>query len=207
VLVGGGVDVAAAVAPGADETGLRAGEPLAIADELGAGEPLEADEELGAGEPLATADEGAGEPLEPDVELGAGEPLEPDVELGAGEPLEPAVGDALEVTTSTGRVIVFASSVTAPLRARARPFRVTPVVRVMDEKARIVPWKCEPVPSVAELPTTKNTLAACAPLIRVTWLPDAVVSVDGALKMKTALELPRPSSVRVPVRPNDPPEA
>ena len=61
-------------------------------------------------------------------------------------------------------VIVFVSSVTAPLRASTRPSTVAPVVSVMLVSARIVPRKLEPVPSVAELPTCQKTLQACAPL-------------------------------------------
>ena len=40
-------------------------------------------------------------------------------------------------------------------------------------------------PSVAELPTCQNTLHSCAPLISVTVLPDAVISVESVWKMKT----------------------
>ena len=50
------------------------------------------------------------------------------------------------------------SNVTAPLRARALPFSVAPVVRVMSESARMLPLKVELVPSVAELPTCQKML-------------------------------------------------
>lgn len=53
----------------------------------------------------------------------------------------------------TGTVIVFVSSVTAAVRASSRPWRVAPVVAVMAVSARTEPIRCEPVPSVAELPT------------------------------------------------------
>ncbi len=59
----------------------------------------------------------------------------------------------------------------------------------------------EPVPSVAELPTCQNTLQACAPLIRLTVLPDAVVSEEPAWKTKTAFGSPPPFSVSAPVSP------
>ena len=65
----------------------------------------------------------------------------------------------------------------------------------------IVPRKVEPVPSVAELPTCQKTLQAWAPLIRLTLLADAVVSVEPAWKTKTAFGLPPPLSVSAPVRP------
>jgi hypothetical protein len=45
------------------------------------------------------------------------------------------------------------SSVTAPLRARARPSTVAPLVTVIEVRARRLPVNTEPVPSVAELPT------------------------------------------------------
>jgi hypothetical protein len=34
------------------------------------------------------------------------------------------------------------------------------------------------VPSVAEVPTCQKMLLACAPLIKFTLLPDAVINVD-----------------------------
>jgi hypothetical protein len=43
---------------------------------------------------------------------------------------------------------------------------VSPVVTVIDCRARMLPRKMEPVPSVAELPTCQNTLQAWAPLMR-----------------------------------------
>src|SRR5687768_11016187 len=98
-----------------------------------------------------------------------------------------------------GSVMVFLlPSVTAPFRARARPMSVTSSFRVIDVKARMLPLKVDgPTPSVAELPTWKYTLAACAPLIRM-MLP-VWVSVLPAWKTKTALGSPPPSSVRSPV--------
>ena len=59
------------------------------------------------------------------------------------------------------------------------------------------------MPSVAELPTCQKTLQDWAPLIRLTWLPDAVVSDEPAWKTKTAFGLPPPSSVSAPVSPID----
>jgi hypothetical protein len=81
--------------------------------------------------------------------------------------------------------------------------RGRPVVAVIVVRARMVPLKVEPVPSVAELPTCQKTLQAWAPLIRFTLLPDAVTSVEPAWKMKTAFGLPCASSVRVPVSPSE----
>lgn len=99
-----------------------------------------------------------------------------------------------------GTLMVLASSVTAPLRASTRPWRVAPVLSVAEVKARMVPTKLLEVPKVAELPTCQNTLQACAPFSSTTVLPDAVISVDPAWKMKTASALPPPFSVSDPVK-------
>jgi hypothetical protein len=98
-------------------------------------------------------------------------------------------------------VMVSVSNVTAPLLASTRPSTVTPVVTVMEVRARMVPRKLESVPSVAELPTCQKTLQDWASLIKLTWLADAVVSVEPAWKTKTALGSPPPLSVRAPVSP------
>jgi hypothetical protein len=53
-----------------------------------------------------------------------------------------------------GRLMTLLSSVTAPLRARARPgIRLAPVTIVIEVMATIVPLNWVPDPSVAELPT------------------------------------------------------
>jgi hypothetical protein len=105
------------------------------------------------------------------------------------------------VAAQLGLVIVSVSRVTAPLRANTRPSTVVPVVTVMLVRAMIVPLKLEPVPSVAELPICQKTLQDCAPLIRLTWLPDAVVSAEPAWKTKTAFGSPPALSVSAPVSP------
>src|ERR1700735_4119191 len=110
----------------------------------------------------------------------------------------------LIVRAGVRAVIVLVSRVTAPLRASARPSIVVPVVTVIDVRARMLPWRVELVPSVAELPTTQKTFDAWAPLMRDTLLADAVMRVEAAWKMKTALGLPWASRVRVPVIPNVP---
>ncbi len=98
-----------------------------------------------------------------------------------------------------GTVIVSLSRVTAPVWASARPTIVLFVVTVIDARARIVPVKLEPVPSVAELPTCQNTLQAWAPPIRTTWLAEPVVSVEPIWKMKTAAGSPCASRYNVPL--------
>src|SRR5688572_25960761 len=60
----------------------------------------------------------------------------------------------------TGVAMAFVSKVTAPSLARRRPFTEAPLVAVIDDRARMFPWKMEYVPSVAELPTCQNTLQA-----------------------------------------------
>jgi len=100
-------------------------------------------------------------------------------------------------------LIVSSISVTAPLRASARPFSVTPESIEIDVKARMLPANVEDVPSVAELPICQNTLAACAPPIRFTWLLTAVVNAEPTWSTNTAFGSPWPSRVSVPVTPSE----
>ena len=93
--------------------------------------------------------------------------------------------------------------VTAPLRASARPFSLTPSFIVIDVSARMLPAKFVVVPSVAELPTCQKTLHGCAPLTSRTRLADALISVEPAWKTKTAFGSPFASSSSSPVRASD----
>jgi hypothetical protein len=88
-----------------------------------------------------------------------------------------AVGVAAVAAVQLGRFIWLLSRVTAPLRARSLPNMVAPVVAVIEVNASTVPTKTELVPSVAELVTCQNTLHALPPLITVTLLDEAVISV------------------------------
>ena len=63
-------------------------------------------------------------------------------------------------------------------------------VGVFEVKARTVPTKVEPTPSVADLPTCQKTLQACAPLTSAALLLGAVMSVEPAWKVKTAFGSP-----------------
>ena len=100
--------------------------------------------------------------------------------------------------------MVLVSNVTAPLSANTLPSTLAPVVNVIDVKAKMFPTKIEPVPIVAELPTCQKTLQAWAPLMRLTTLFEAVVSVlAGAWKIKIELGLFWPLRVRVPVNPSE----
>src|SRR5436190_1660695 len=97
-----------------------------------------------------------------------------------------------------GTSMVFASNVTAPFRANARPSSVAPVCSVIDVNARMFPFKTELVPSVAELPTCQTMFVGWAPPLRITCRPAVVVRVEAIWKMKTALVSPWASSVRSP---------
>jgi hypothetical protein len=111
------------------------------------------------------------------------------------------VGVAGGVTLGAAHVaieMVLVSRVTAPFWAMTLPSTEASVVRVMSVSARMLPTKVVEVPRVAELPTVQKTLQACAPFSRITELEDAVVSVEAAWKMNTALGSPPPSRVRAP---------
>ena len=89
-------------------------------------------------------------------------------------PPVPPVSPTMQMETR----IELESRVTAPFSASRRPFTFAPVSAEMDVRAMTVPTSVEFVPSVAELPTCQKTMHACAPLIRITRLFDAVMSVD-----------------------------
>jgi hypothetical protein len=97
--------------------------------------------------------------------------------------------------------MVLPSMVTAPSRARRAPWKLAPVVAVIEVKARTCPIKFELVPNVADEPTCQKTLQAWAPFTRATLLLLAVVKVEPALKMNTASGLFSASNVKVPVSP------
>jgi hypothetical protein len=100
-------------------------------------------------------------------------------------------------TLQVGDVIVLSSSVTAPFWASARPSNVAPVFIEIDAKARMLPTNEDVVPMVAELPTCQKMLQAWTPPDSTTRLPDPVMSVLTAWKMKTEFALP--TKVNVPV--------
>jgi hypothetical protein len=98
-----------------------------------------------------------------------GESSDPD-----GESSDP---DGESSVAQAAALTVLESNVTAPLRASSRPATVALVSAVIEVKARTVPTKVEPTPSVDELPTCQKTLQAWAPLMRRTWLLASVMSV------------------------------
>jgi hypothetical protein len=96
-------------------------------------------------------------------------------------------------------VIKSLMSVTAPLMAYKPPLTATPLFRLIDVKANILPLKIVEAPSVAEEPTWKKTLHAWAPLVSTIDAADAVVSVDPIWNTKSEFGLFWPSSVSGPV--------
>ena len=88
--------------------------------------------------------------------------------------------------------------VTAPVLARARPFKVAPVLNEMDCITKNVPFKSDVVPNVAELPICQKILEACAPPARNTLRPEVVVNADAICIINTALGFPLASNVRSP---------
>ena len=117
-------------------------------------------------------------------------PVLPPPTGGGGDGLGAGDGVGVGVGVEVGTLIVSLINVTAPLRASARPFSVTPESTEIDVKARMLPANVEDVPSVAELPTCQNTLPGCAPPIRFTWLLTAVVSAEPTWITNTAFRSP-----------------
>ena len=64
----------------------------------------------------------------------------------------------------------------------------------------MLPAKAARVRRVAEEVTCQNTLQACAPLVRMTSLSTSAITVEADWKIQTALGLPPPSRMSVPVR-------
>ena len=67
---------------------------------------------------------------------------------------------------------------------------VAPALTDVDVSAISVPTKVEEELSVAELPTTQNTLHACAPFSRTTTLFDAVTRSEDAWNTNVAFTSP-----------------
>ena len=73
---------------------------------------------------------------------------------------------------------VLAAIVTPPVRAKALPSSVAPVLKVIDCIAKIVPLNTEVEPNVTELPTCQKMFDADALPLKITLRPEVVVSVD-----------------------------
>ncbi len=95
---------------------------------------------------------------------------------------------------SVGAVMVFASRLTAPFRARTRPWTTAPVSSVADVSAMMVPTNVLPVLRVAELVTCQNTLHAEAPFSSATTLSVAVTRLEDAWNTNTEFGSPWPLS-------------
>jgi hypothetical protein len=119
---------------------------------------------------------------------------------GVGQGVAVGVGVGVAVgTAQASKPTWFVSIVTAPLRAKARPDTLAPVVREMLVRARMLPTNTVPVPMTAELPTCQNTLQSTPPLVTSTDELLAVVRVLTVLNTKTALALPRAFKVNITV--------
>ena len=101
------------------------------------------------------------------------------------------VGVVVAGIAQIGPVMVLVSNVTAPVCARARPFKLAPCCRPMDVSARIFPINEVLVPRVAELTTRHHTLHGSPP---TTLAVPEVMRVDADLKIQT----PDPLRVSVP---------
>src|SRR5450759_2934530 len=94
-----------------------------------------------------------------------------------------AVGVAADCTRQVSPVMVLEFNVTAPVCARALPFKVAPFCRAMDVSARIFPMNLVPVARrVTDDPSLHHTLHGSPPV--TDELAD-VVSVVAALKIQT----------------------
>lgn len=111
---------------------------------------------------------------------------------------------APDVLHDVGRIILLLSNVTPPLRAKSRPLTVAPVAALTEVSAITVPTNADPVSRVAELATCQKTLHSDAPPVSSTLLPEPVINVLLAWKMKTSLA--PPFRVKVPPRDKAPPE-
>src|SRR5688572_14048455 len=88
-------------------------------------------------------------------------------------PLGSVAGDSVIAGQTPGTVVhvaftLLSPSVTAPLRASARPMTLAPEMNVMLASAMIFPANAVALPNVAELPTRQNTLQGAPPLIITT---------------------------------------
>ncbi len=118
------------------------------------------------------------------------------VKVVIGVVVKVVIGVVVKVVTTlqVGPFTLLVSNVTAPVCARAPPFKVAPVFRVMLAYARIFPVNTVFVPRVAELPTCHHTSHGSPP---TTLELGEVVSVLPALKIQT------PDPVRVSVPDNE----
>src|SRR5690606_23769879 len=89
-----------------------------------------------------------------------------------------------------GEVKTLDWSGTAAVGAKRRAALVAPVTADTDACAMTVPARCDPAPSVAELPMRQNTLHSCTSPMKAIVLPAPVVRVLTAVKMNTSSASP-----------------
>jgi hypothetical protein len=120
------------------------------------------------------------------VEMFVGVVVAVDVDVAVDVTVDVTVDVAVDVficwAVQIGPKMVFVSKVTAPFCAKARPFKLVPVLNVIDATAKIFPINAVVVSRVAELPTLHHTLQGSPP---VTEAPGDVMSVEAALKIQT----------------------
>ena len=85
--------------------------------------------------------------------------------------------------------ILLESNVTA-VCANARPVNVAPVFIAINVLSRIIPLKTEPVLRVVVPATCQKIFFACAPPVRITFLPELISRVPGIWNIHTAFEFP-----------------
>ncbi len=124
------------------------------------------------------------------------------VSVGVSVEVYEGVGVNVSVD-NTGNVIWLARKVTSAFRASARPSKTAPVLNLIASRANTVPLKSVVVPKVQFVPTCQKTFADCAPPVKTTLLPSAVVRVLPIRMMKTAFGSPRASRVTAPVNPSE----
>lgn len=90
--------------------------------------------------------------------------------------------------------------VTAAFNEHQVPIPLAPSDAAMSVPARIFPRISLFAPMAAEVPSTKNTLQACAPPTSKTLLPAALLKVVLIWKINWPLGFPVPSSVTVVVK-------
>jgi hypothetical protein len=121
------------------------------------------------------------DPVEPPVPVAVAAAVGVVVAVGAPVAVGAVVVVVEDATVQVGDVVmVLASRVTAPLRAKTRPCTVAPESSVAEVSAMMVPTKVLDELRVAELLTCQNTLHAWAPFSSWTTLPDAVTRSDDA---------------------------
>ena len=129
---------------------------------------------------------GVGVDVGVDVGVGVREAVGVDVVVDVG-----AIAVCVSSAAQIGPVMVLLCNVTEPVCARARPFKLAPVSRLMDVDARMFPINEVFVPRVAELTSRHHTLHGSPP---TTLAVPEVMRVAADLKIQT----PDPLRVSVP---------